>query len=55
MKNLKLTDLKVSSFATSNSEKVKGGSSHPGYTGPLCDETITIRWGTCSQPCYDIP
>mgnify|MGYP001792860858 CR=1 FL=1 len=55
MKNLKLTDLRVTSFATTKIEKVKGGSSHPGNTGPLCEETITIRYGTCSYPCYDIP
>ena len=55
MKNMKLTDLKVKSFATSEQPKeVKGGTGYP--TKYICtEETITIVYGTCSYPCYDIP
>ena len=51
---MKLTDLKVSSFTTSEkSTDLKGGTS--ATNNILCDETITVIYGTCSYPCYDIP
>ena len=54
MKNLKLTDLRVKSFTTSEHPKqVKGGTSG-GPTIDLACETITIIYGTCSFPCRPI-
>lgn len=53
MKNLKLTDLRVKSFTTSEqAHMVKGGTSGP--TIDLACETITIIYGTCSFPCRPI-
>ena len=52
MKSMKLTDLRVKSFTTSEQpNKVKGGTS---FTIDLACETITIIYGTCSYPCRPI-